>query len=674
MKNVFLILVIAGWSVHRCMAQDIPPAAEQQLENLTETSEAETEDDSYLQQLEQFRKDPVDINTAGEAELIELQILSSVQVQKLLSYRRLLGKLVDIYELQAIPSWDLVTIHRLLPFITISPALSGKDDIAHRLRIGGHVILLRMSQVLERSKGFIESKYPGSPQKVFFRYRYAYKNLLQFGILGDKDAGERFFKGAQNKGFDFYSFHLFAKKLGIIQALAIGDFTVNLGQGLIQWQGLAFNKNADLASIKRQSPTLRPYNSAGEYNFHRGLGITLKKRRVETTVFASLRKLNANMVDDTISHESIVSSFLLSGNNRTAAELADRHTLQQMTLGGNIKYNAGKWHAGINGIYYNFSKAIGKPDEPYDFYAMSGKTWYNASIDYSYTFRNLHFFGEAAIDKDPDRAFINGLLLSADPRVDVSFLYRSIGKGYRALNANSFTENSSPANEKGFYMGISIRPTAAWRIDAYSDIYKFPWLKYRVDAPSYGKDFLVQLSYTPNKQVEIYARYRNETKQLDQGAGITNYLARVRHRNLRVQLNYMFNRSLSLRNREELAIYKLEGNDTGKGFLSFFDFLYRPLLKPYSGILRLQYFETGGYDARIYAYENDVLYGYSIPAFYDKGYRYYLTLNYDMTKKFSAWFRWAQTIYYDKDRIGSGFDEIRGSRRSEIKLQVRYLF
>lgn len=50
------------------------------------------------------------------------------------------------------------------------------------------------------------------------------------------------FKGRQKAGFDFYSVHLFARRLGIIQSLAIGDFTVNLGQGLIQWQSLAFKK------------------------------------------------------------------------------------------------------------------------------------------------------------------------------------------------------------------------------------------------------------------------------------------------------------------------------------------------------------------------------------------------------------------------------------------------
>ncbi|MBL0144814.1 MAG: hypothetical protein IPP48_02690 [Chitinophagaceae bacterium] len=61
-------------------------------------------------------------------------------------------------------------------------------------------------------------------------------------MLGEKDAGEQFFKGNQKQGFDFYSTHLFARNIGIVKALALGDFTVNMGQGLTQWQSLAFKK------------------------------------------------------------------------------------------------------------------------------------------------------------------------------------------------------------------------------------------------------------------------------------------------------------------------------------------------------------------------------------------------------------------------------------------------
>ncbi len=94
------------------------------------------------------------------------------------------------------------------------------------------------------------------------------------------------------------------------------------------------------------------------------------------------------------------------------------------------------------------------------------------------------------------------------------------------------------------------------------------------------------------------------------------------------------------------------------------------MLKPYSGGIRLQYFETDSYNSRMYAYENDVLYSYSIPVFYDKGYRYYINLNYDLNERLSVWARFVQTIYSNKIIVGSGLDEIQRNKRSEIKLQL----
>lgn len=680
MRKLLLILFIIPCSLF-IVAQETPASTtEQQLENLTDADQSETEDDSYLQQLEQFRKNPVNLNEADENDLKELRILSGLQIQNFLLYRKLFGKFISIYELQAIPSWDISTIKKLLPFIIVDDALSINEEFSKRLKNGGQTLLIRFSQVLEKSKGFDEAttgtKYLGSPQKIFFRYRFQYKNLLQYGLVGDKDAGEQFFKGAQNKGFDFYSFHLFARKLGAVQSLALGDFTVNMGQGLIQWQSLAFGKSVDLMNIKRQSSVLRPYNSAGEFNFHRGAGITIKKGKIETTVFASIRKLSANFVADTVSNEEFISSFLNSGYHRTESEVADRNKLRQLAFGGNVMYKADRWHIGINAVHFNFSSPVQKREEPYNLFAVSGKSWSNISIDYSYTYHNLHFFGEAAADKNFNKAFINGLLVSVDPRVDISLLQRTISKEYQSINGNAFTENTYPTNENGWFAGISIRPAFAWRLDAYMDIYKFPWLKYLVDAPSYGKDFLSQLTFTPNKQVEVYTRFRNETKQSNfpDNTTVTNYLIRIPRQNWRTQVSFKINTSISVRNRVELLWYDKKGEISEKGFLTFFDFLFKPLLRPLSGNIRLQYFETDGYNSRIYAYESDVLFYYSIPVFFDKGFRYYLNINYDISKKISLWLKWSQSIYRDKESIGSGLDEIPGSRKSEIRILTRLIF
>ena len=98
------------------------------------------------------------------------------------------------------------------------------------------------------------------------------------------------------------------------------------------------------------------------------------------------------------------------------------------------------------------------------------------------------------------------------------------------------------------------------------------------------------------------------------------------------------------------------------------------MLKPLTANIRLQYFDTDDYNSRIYAYENDVLYSFSIPLFYNKGYRYYANVNYDISKKISVWVRYAQSIYINRNPIGSGLDEIQGNRKTDVRLQVRYLF
>jgi hypothetical protein len=253
---------------------------------------------------------------------------------------------------------------------------------------------------------------------------------------------------------------------------------------------------------------------------------------------------------------------------------------------------------------------------------------------------------------------------------------RAIDKRYQAVYGNAFTENAYPTNENGVYAGISLKPMTGWRLDMYADFYRFPWLKYLVDAPGYGKDFLVQAIFAPNRLLIIYSRFRSESKQHDMpgNSTVTNYLVLIPKQSWRTQISYKINSAITIRNRIEMLWYDKNENDYETGFLNFFDVLYKPLLKPYSGNIRLEYFETEGYNSRIYTYENDVLYSFSIPGFYDKGYRYYINLTYDAKKNLSVWLRWAQTIYKGKKSLGSGLDEIAGNHRSEIKIQLMLSF
>jgi hypothetical protein len=142
----------------------------------------------------------------------------------------------------------------------------------------------------------------------------------------------------------------------------------------------------------------------------------------------------------------------------------------------------------------------------------------------------------------------------------------------------------------------------------------------------------------------------------------------------RMQVSYKISPRFTMRTRTELVWFDRKGNAAEEGFLIYADIFYKTLRRPFSANMRLQYFQTDGYNSRLYAYESDVLYYFSIPVFYDKGYKYYLNVNYDLTRQLSIWVKWAQTIYSDKTSVGSGLDEIKGNRKSEARIEMLYKF
>ncbi|HVG42711.1 MAG TPA: helix-hairpin-helix domain-containing protein, partial [Chitinophagaceae bacterium] len=402
-----LILALAVCS-KEVKAQEIPVTTQQQLENLNDLLESETEDDSYLQQLEYYRTHPININTATVEEFQIFRMLTQLQIQHLLQYRAALGTFVDIHELQSVPGWDVATIRRILPYFTVSNL---DEPLVSRFTGGEHTIIARTSRILEKQKGYdttLNTHYLGGKDHVLFRYKYQYKNILQYGVVADKDAGEQFFKGAGKNGFDFYSFHFFARRLGLIKAIAVGDFTINMGQGLIQWQSLAFKKSAEVLATERQAPLLRPYSSAGEFYFNRGVGVTIGDENLEATVFGSYRKVAASTGLDTLTNEEVFSSFLTTGLFRTPSEVSKKAKIVQSSFGGNVTYQNKFLKIGINGIGYQFTSPLQKRDAPYNTFAINGTQWWNSSANYSFTYKNVHFFGEAAIDKNISKAFVNG--------------------------------------------------------------------------------------------------------------------------------------------------------------------------------------------------------------------------------------------------------------------------
>jgi len=683
--------------------EDIDIELQSIIEVLIEENEELAQFDTYVEQLTDLYDNKISVNKGDYddfQQLVEMGIITGIQLNKLLDYREQLGKLVNQYELQAVPLWDLGTIRKVLPFVDIRGDVDDINVPLNELLFGGkNELYLRYTRVLEEQKGYIMdslsdgtfgSRYLGSPDKMYMRYRYKFGSKLSYGVTAEKDAGEQFYNENYKKGFDFYSAHFYIKDLGPLKHLVVGDYSVTMGQGLTAWTGLGFGKSPFVMDIKRQGANIAAYTSVNENLFLRGAAAVIEAgKNLEVTTFGSRRSIDVtfgNSPSDTLSVEELFASGITeAGLHRTKTEFAKKNNAFRTDVGGEIKFKKRKGSIGLSGIYSQFSIPVSVRQIATNQFRFSGDRLANVGLNYRYLVGNFHFFGETAISDDLNGnqgfATLNGVLASLHPQIDVSVLYRKFSRNYQTLWGTPFGESSTPVNEDGLFVGTIIRPTKDWTLQAYTDFYRHEWFRFRVDGPSFGHDKLLQLTYRPSRSLTIYGRYFTETKgrnlssDAEKILDLRNDLITGHRRQLyRIDLRYKPIKEFTLKSRIDVTRFDDGISATEKGFMVYQEVSYAPLSFPISFDIRYILFDIDSWDARIYAYEKDVLYAFSIPPYSDRGRRFYIVARYNVNKQVTAWVRFARTSFDNRDDIGSGNELIVGKTRSEVKAQLRIKF
>ena len=644
---------------------------EEIIEQIAENNENELDYSELYEALYNFAENPINLNKTTKEELRELYFLNAYQIDKLLAHINKHGKLLSYLELQTIAGFDVQTIESLLPFIRINPRVSSTQLLSNIKQY----VIVRDQFYLQKQKGYLsdennEKHYLGNPHRTYFKYRLK-NNYLQSGITAEKDAGENFSGPNQPYGFDFYSFHLQGKNIGKIKNIIIGDYQMNFGQGLVMQSGISFGKSSEVINIQKSGNMIKAHTAAAENLFFRGSVMQIEVlKNLELIAFFSSHKVDANIVDTLDNNELAFSSIQGSGMHRMESELLDKNVILQNHYGTHINYNLNNLN--IGGSYY-FTKIEGeykKSIYPYNQFDFNGNTNQNFGIDYQYLHKNMNFFGEVARSENGGIAHINGVMLGLDKTLSASLLYRDYAKDYQSEYANSFAERSSQ-NEKGLYFGLEFTPNHKLKIKGYADSYQFPWLRFGVDAPTKGNDYLLQADYKINRATKIYVRYKSETKE--EQITESSLISGKRKENFRFHINYKEGDNWAFANRFETTAITFN-NEKENGYMLYQDVKYKPLFGKFTFTSRYVLFNTPTYDSRIYAYENDVLYGYSIPPYYGKGSKVYLVAKCNIIRNLDFWLRIAHTTYSDREVLKSGWDEIIGNKMTEIKLQLRYKF
>lgn len=695
-KHLVIVLLLFPFAAFSQLREDEKnQIIEQRVEYLVDNSETSDVDyTTVFEQLNFYFDHPLNLNKAEPNELRQLSLLSDIQINSLITHIEKNGKLMTLEELQTVQGFDINTIKFLLPFVKVntdvnSPQLSFNE----LLKNGENQLFIRFERVIEEKEGYSpttdsalaaspNSRYKGDRNRLYARYKYNYGNHISFGLTADKDPGEEFFTGTQQQGFDFYSAHFFLRNQGKIKQLAIGDFQVQFGQGLTYWSGIAFGKSADIMSVKRSAVGLKPYTSVDENLFLRGAGIALDFNEIEVTSFYSRNNADANIdITDSsfVSDDEVatITSFQQSGFHRTPNEIDDKDAIVRQTLGGHIAYKTRKLNLGVTGVYNEIDANFNPSLSTYSQFRNSSSYQTNLGVDYNWIFRNFNFFGEFSKSINAGTAFVSGALINLSNNFSMSVLYRDYARDFNPISSVGIGENSTNENEKGLYLGFVASPSRQFTISAYYDQFTFPWLKYQVNAPSNGYQYLTQVTFKPSKKLEMYVRVRERNKfentDIDLDDGI-DYIVSRKQTNYRYNLSYNISPSFKLKNRVELINVDHQGSPFETGYLIYQDIVYQGLKSPFSFSLRYGIFDTDSYNTRIYAYENDVLYSFSIPAYYNRGTRTYLTVRYKVKRGIDVWLRYGLTHYENLAVISSGLEEIVGNSKSDVKFQVRFKF
>jgi hypothetical protein len=640
-----------------------------------------------LDNLASFREKPLNLNQAERVDLEKFLFLTDFQVQSLLDYRREHGPLLTLYELQLVIGFDSTTIAYLLPYVSAGEIKTDNHlyvkNIIHK---GDHEVFLKEQRVLQTPEGYreipdsvssgkIRTRYAGSRDRLLIRYRYQLQKQLYCGLTMEKDAGEEFFTGSNPYGFDFYSGYVQINNLGPFKSLLVGDYQMTTGQGLTLGTGSAYGGSFFPSTLYRRQEPLKKYGSTDESLFLRGIAASVAVKKITFLAFFSLKSMDATITDTLSSGEKVFSAFRETSYHRTGSEISDEKVISETAMGGSVIYKNRWLKIGSTLVRYSYSGTKQKPDELYRKYEFWGDRLWNAGMDYSMSFRKIQLFGETSWGNNAF-ATLNGALLNAHPLVSFSLLYRYYDPQYYARYSSAVSQNTRPCNENAFYIGTALHPVKFLNITAYADFFRFPWMTYATRQPSSGSEFFVQADLIAQKNLSIYLRFWTKSSGMNYTADDSPIPVNQNQKgnSVRLHCSYQVSKNLQLRSRVEFKTVVADSTGKAEGFMLYQDLVYRFSRIPVQLSMRYMFYRTDNYAARIYAYEDDVLYSYSIPAFYDEGNRSYLMARYDVCKKLTLWLKWGQTIMDDAATLGTGPDEIEGNAKSEIKLQVRWVF
>lgn len=614
-----------------------------------------------------LQRNGININTATRQELESLPFLSEKQVMDILEYIHFHGALKSINELMSIESIDYSTRQLLQEFLYAGdkpekgfPSLKnimtwGKNELSLYTKIPTY----------ERAGDASNGDYLGYPYKFWARYSFSYAKNVRIGIVASQDAGEPFFSQSNKYGFDQYSGFIQINGLGSVESLIVGRYSVSAGMGLVMNNSFSLGKTAMLQDFGRQRNALRPHTSASENGYMQGAAATIRlSDAIRLTPFLSYRKTDA-----TLNIDGSISSLIYTGYHRTLSELNKKNNTSLTAGGMNARWNLEDFSLGATAVFTHINRPLSpNKSATYKKIYPEGSNFFNASLNYSWLHYPFSVNGETAINANGAIATMNTLGWHLSQYVEVMGIYRFYSFNYYSLYANAFSEGGKTQNESGLYLGVRWQPKYGIDIQAYTDLAYFAWPRYGVSQSSYAIDNVVSASYKTGNWL-LSGKYRLHLRQKD-SKSVANLSWQTEHR-LRISAEWTGGGWTSRSQLDFTSVSSTsESSSLSQGFMITENIGYD--IGKWLIFAGGKYFNTDGYDSRLYSYERAMPHTFSFPAYYGHGIRYSLVATWSPSPTLQFTSKAGITNYFDRSTISSGQQQINASSACDIEVGMRW--
>lgn len=654
---------------------------------MSDYSSVDEEDDEENQELfdelQELHSNPININNTNAEALSVLPFLSTQQIDALLLYvgRR---RMYSLGELMLIKGIDYDT--RIALGFFIYPGKSSKnsnnkiicnlDTIVNKRHFNtfskSHDIIMTAQLPLYLREGYKRhttevlrknpnKEYQGNALATNLRYRGNLHENLSIGITAKTDAGEPF-NHCGNMMYDYYSGYVMGTTRGFLRTWIIGDYRLNIGQGLVAGNMFRSDASAIVSAYRDRNEGIEKHSSTDEYNFLRGAAVKMMFGRFSIYMAGSLRKLDATLDNNQIS------TIITTGLHRTSNEIDKKNNSEQRATVIAMKWKKVKYHIGLSSSFVNYDRDFSHGTAAYRRFYMDGNNFFNLGINYGYTSYNLSLTGEAAWSNRNAWATLNTARLKITHNLRTILMYRYYNYAYLSPLAKGYVSGSRLQNEQGALCGLIWSSSSSISLNANIDYAEHPYTTYYCRLSSSALKWKIEGEYNIANKIKLKLRYKGVNQSRD---------------NSKKKPDNMSKHSLRLKTDYNISVLRcaticegITSRQPDKDWQYGIAFSHRMVYKHNRSSVSFSatWFNTDTYQEAIYMYDSNLQYLYNqVPCYYH-GLRGVIGINQCIGHNVEIGSKYSSTYYTNRNWIGTDLQRYDGNWLNELSFFLKVSF